>query len=94
MCVCVFVLPADAVAHSFFPSHRPPTTQTSKHLYIITEKGGKDLFESFDDQPDGIPEPWALEIITGVVKATLYCHEVGLGHSHTAPTTPPVLVPF
>ena len=39
--------------------------QTKNYLYMITEKGGKDLFESFDDTPNGIPELWARDIITG-----------------------------
>jgi len=40
--------------------------QTKNYLYMITEKGGKDLFESFDDPPNGIPELWARDIITGM----------------------------
>jgi serine/threonine protein kinase len=40
--------------------------QTKNHLYLVTEKGGKDLFESFDDNPDGIPELWARDIIMKV----------------------------
>jgi hypothetical protein len=28
------------------------------NLYIVTERGGRDLFESFDDNPDGVPELW------------------------------------
>lgn len=40
--------------------------QTKNQLYLVTEKGGKDLFESFDDNPDGIPEHWARDIIMGV----------------------------
>jgi hypothetical protein len=32
--------------------------QTMNNLYIVTERGGRDLFESFDDNPDGVPELW------------------------------------
>lgn len=54
--------------------------QTVDNLYIVTEKGGRDLFESFDDNPDGVPESWAKEIIVCVLKAVLYCHDQGICH--------------
>ena len=54
--------------------------QTMDNLYIVTEKGGRDLFESFDDNPDGVPESWAKEVIVCVLKAVLYCHEQGICH--------------
>jgi hypothetical protein len=53
---------------------------TSNILYIITEKGGKDLFEFFDEHPDGVPETWAKEIISCVMKGVLYCHDQGICH--------------
>ena len=54
--------------------------QTMNNLYIVTERGGCDLFESFDDTPDGVPESWAKEIIVCVLKAVLYCHNQGICH--------------
>lgn len=48
---------------------------TSNKLYIVTEKGGSDLFDFFDEHPDGVPEKWAREIITNVLRGVLYCHE-------------------
>ena len=54
--------------------------QTTDNLYIVTEKGGRDLFESFDDRPDGVPESWAKEIIICVLKAILYCHDRYICH--------------
>lgn len=54
--------------------------QTMNNLYIVTEKGGRDLFESFDDNPDGVPESWAKEIIICVLKAVLYCHDRDICH--------------
>lgn len=54
--------------------------QTMNNLYIVTERGGCDLFESFDDIPDGIPESWAREIIVCVLKGILYCHDQGICH--------------
>ena len=57
--------------------------QTMNNLYIVTERGGCDLFESFDDIPDGIPESWAREIIVCVLKGILYCHDQGICHRGT-----------
>ena len=54
--------------------------QTMNNLYIVTEKGGRDLFESFDDKADGVPESWAKEIIVCVLKAVLYCHDRDICH--------------
>lgn len=54
--------------------------RTSNNLYIITEKGGKDLFDFIDMQPDGVPEIWAKEIISCIMKGVLHCHEHGICH--------------
>ena len=48
--------------------------QTSKCLYIVTEKGGEDLFEFFDEHPDGVPEDWARKIMGKILKGVFYCH--------------------
>jgi hypothetical protein len=53
---------------------------TQSMLYIVTEKGGRDLFEFFDEHPDGVPESWAKEIISCVLKGVLYCHDQGICH--------------
>lgn len=53
---------------------------TQNMLYIVTEKGGSDLFEFFDEHPDGVPENWAREIISCVLKGVLYCHDQGICH--------------
>jgi hypothetical protein len=54
--------------------------RTNKNLYIVTEKGGKDLFDFIDAQPDGVPEIWAKEIISCIMKGVLHCHEHGICH--------------
>ena len=54
--------------------------QTTDNLYIVTEKGGKDLFEYFEDDIDGIPESWARDIIICCLKAILYCHDREICH--------------
>ncbi len=56
---------------------------TQNMLYIVTEKGGRDLFEFFDEHPDGVPENWAKEIISCVLKGVLYCHDQGICHRGT-----------
>ncbi len=53
---------------------------TTNMLYIVTEKGGSDLFEFFDEHPDGVPEHWAREIIVCILRAVHYCHQQGVCH--------------
>ncbi len=49
-------------------------------LYIVTEKGGFDLFEFFDEHQDGVSEQWAREIVVCILKGVLYCHDQGICH--------------
>lgn len=58
---------------------------TSSTLYIITEKGGRDLFDFFDEHPDGVPEEWAKDIICCILKGVMYCHENGICHRDLKP---------
>lgn len=53
---------------------------TQNMLYLISERGGSDLFEFFDEHPDGVQESWAREIIGNVLKGVLYCHEQDICH--------------
>jgi hypothetical protein len=53
---------------------------TQDMLYIVTEKGGRDLFEFFDEHPNGVNESWARDIISCVLKGVLYCHDQGICH--------------
>ena len=53
---------------------------TETKLYIVTEKGGRDLFEFFDEHPDGVPDDWAKQIIVGVLKGVMFCHDQGICH--------------
>lgn len=53
---------------------------TENKLYIITEKGGRDLFEFFDEHPDGVPEDWAKQIIACILKGVMFCHDQGICH--------------
>ena len=58
---------------------------TKTKLYIITEKGGQDLFEFFDEHPDGVSESWAQEITAGIVTGVLYCHLHSVCHRDLKP---------
>eukprot|EP00602_Paraphysomonas_sp_CaronLab_P001912 CAMPEP_0185020902 /NCGR_PEP_ID=MMETSP1103-20130426/3547_1 /TAXON_ID=36769 /ORGANISM="Paraphysomonas bandaiensis, Strain Caron Lab Isolate" /LENGTH=469 /DNA_ID=CAMNT_0027552089 /DNA_START=247 /DNA_END=1656 /DNA_ORIENTATION=- len=58
---------------------------TKTKLYIVTEKGGQDLFEFFDEHPEGVKESWALEITTGILEAVLFCHTNFVCHRDLKP---------
>ena len=66
--------------------------QTKSKLYIITEKGGLDLFEFFDEHPDGVNEAWAREIMVCVLRGVLYIHDQGICHRDLKPEN--ILVTF
>jgi serine/threonine protein kinase len=59
--------------------------QTASRLYIITERGGADLFEFFDEHPSGVPEEWAKEIMARVLYGVAYCHSLGICHRDLKP---------
>ena len=59
--------------------------QTNDMLYIVTEKGGPDLFDFFDEHPDGVPEPWAQQIICQLLKALRSTHGYKICHRDIKP---------
>jgi len=71
--------------HSPFVVGLHDVIQTNAMLYIVTEKGGADLFEFFDEHPEGVPEAWAKDIISGILRAVLYCHQQGICHRDLKP---------
>jgi serine/threonine protein kinase len=58
---------------------------TKTKLYIITEKGGQDLFEFFDEHPNGVNESWAQEITAGIITGVLFCHLHSICHRDLKP---------
>jgi serine/threonine protein kinase len=58
---------------------------TSRNLYIVTEMGGHDMFEFFDEHPDGVPESWAKEITCGILEAVYHCHANLICHRDLKP---------
>ena len=54
-------------------------------LYLITEVGGSDLFEFFDDHPEGVSEDWAKKIVYQILKAVSHCHMNAYCHRDLKP---------
>ena len=53
---------------------------TNRYLYLITDKGGTDMFEFLHNNPGKIDESLAREIIVGVMNGVNYIHEQGICH--------------
>jgi len=66
--------------------------QTHSKLYIITEKGGTDMFEFFDEHPDGVCEDWARQIMSCVLRGVKHIHDHGICHRDLKPEN--ILVTF
>lgn len=58
---------------------------TDKYLYLVMEKGGRDLFEFLNAHPNGTTEPIAAQIISRVALAVHRCHCVGVAHRDLKP---------
>lgn len=55
------------------------------NVYLITELGGKDLFEFFEANPSGVCGETARQIVLGIVKPLLYLHQCGICHRDLKP---------
>jgi hypothetical protein len=53
---------------------------TETKLYILSEKCGLDLFDFFDYYPTGMPESAMKDIMSGILKGTMFCHEQHICH--------------
>lgn len=54
-------------------------------LYIITEVGGKDLFEFFEANPLGADTITSREVLLGIIQPLLYLHNRGISHRDLKP---------
>ena len=43
------------------------------------------MFEFFDEHPDGVPESWAKEIVSGILEAVYHCHKNLICHRDLKP---------
>ena len=59
--------------------------QTPTNLYLVTEKGGVDLFEFFDEYPNGVQEHWTKTIIYHLLRAVKVVHDRGYCHRDLKP---------
>ena len=58
---------------------------TTSKLYIVTERGGADLFDFFDNHPEGVDPLWAKDIAVNIMKGVLYIHRKGICHRDLKP---------
>lgn len=58
---------------------------TSSKLYIVTERGGADLFDFFDNHPEGVDPKWAKEIVANIMKGVTYIHRRRICHRDLKP---------
>ena len=59
--------------------------QTATNLYIIMERGGPDLFEFFDEHPNGVSELWAKDIMYNILQGVSFCHDNSYCHRDLKP---------
>ena len=72
--------------------HITDAIQSESNLYVVTEVGGPDLFDFFDEHPDGVPESWAQDIVYKILRAIRSCHVMGICHLDLKPEN--ILVEF
>lgn len=79
--------------NSSYVIHLIDVIHTKTKLYLITDKGGHDLFDFFELYSDGVPhESWAIEIIIKILSAVQYCHVNLICHRDLKPEN--ILIKF
>ena len=58
---------------------------TRKFLYLITDRGGHDLFDFFEVHPDNVSSAVARKIMMGILNPIAYCHANGVCHRDLKP---------
>lgn len=54
--------------------------QTPSHVCLVTERGGKDLFELLRAHTEGLPEAWVRSISVELIRGVTFCHRNGICH--------------
>jgi serine/threonine protein kinase len=72
--------------------HLIDVIHTKTKLYLITQKGGRDLFDFFENHSDGVKEDWALDIACKIAQAVQYCHVNSICHRDLKPEN--ILIQF
>jgi serine/threonine protein kinase len=72
--------------------HLIDVIHTKTKLYLITEKGGRDLFDFFENHSEGVKEEWALDIANRIAQAVQYCHVNSICHRDLKPEN--ILIQF
>jgi serine/threonine protein kinase len=72
--------------------HLIDVIHTKTKLYLVTEKGGRDLFDFFENHSNGVKENWALDIACKIAQAVQYCHVNSICHRDLKPEN--ILIQF
>jgi len=58
---------------------------TKQHLYLVLELGPRDLFQFFDEQPNGVEESTAKIVMFNLLSVVDQCHSTKIYHRDLKP---------